>query len=181
MLAKNCKLTYLFRMRYLKYSTLIFTMSLISALTASARGLEVGATAPALSVTDDAGQGIDFGAELAEGITVVFFYPMASTPGCTKQACSLGAGYMELRQRGVQVFGVSGDSVVSQSKFREKYALPFPLIADKDLRLNKAFGKNRFARQAYIFKDGKLIWRDLRASTGSQFKNIIQALDSLGI
>lgn len=156
-------------------------MSLISAITASARGLEVGATAPALSVTDDAGQGIDFGAELAEGITVVFFYPMASTPGCTKQACSLGAGYMELRQRGVQVFGVSGDSVASQSKFREKHSLPFPLIADKDLRLNKAFGKNRFARQAYIFKDGKLIWRDLSASTGSQFEDIIQALDSLGI
>jgi peroxiredoxin Q/BCP len=119
------------------------------------------------------------GAELATGTTVVFFYPMASTPGCTKQACSLGAGYVELRSRGVKVFGVSGDGVQAQRKFREKYSLPFPLIADKDLRVNKAFGKKRFSRQAYIFKNGKLVWRDLSASTGKQFDDVIAALDSL--
>jgi peroxiredoxin Q/BCP len=166
-------------MRYLKLYLLTFAMSLLSALTASAQGLELGATAPALTVTDDAGQSIDLGAELATGTTVVFFYPMASTPGCTKQACSLGAGYVELRSRGVKVFGVSGDGVQAQRKFREKYSLPFPLIADKDLRVNKAFGKKRFSRQAYIFKNGKLVWRDLSASTGKQFDDVIAALDSL--
>ena len=168
-------------MRLLQLPILILTMSLLSALSASAQGLELGASVPALSVTDDTGQSIDFGAELAKGTTVVFFYPMASTPGCTKQACSLGAGFLELRQRGVKVFGVSGDGVDSQRKFREKHSLPFPLIADKDLRVNKAFGKKRFARQAYIFKDGKLVWRDLSASTGSQFQDIVQALDTLKI
>jgi peroxiredoxin Q/BCP len=166
-------------MRYLKLYLLTFAMSLLSALTASAQGLEPGATAPALTVTDDAGQSIDLGAELATGTTVVFFYPMASTPGCTKQACSLGAGYVELRSRGVKVFGVSGDGVQAQRKFREKYSLPFPLIADKDLRVNKAFGKKRFSRQAYIFKNVKLVWRDLSASTGKQFDDVIAALDSL--
>ena len=166
-------------MRYLKLYLLTFAMSLLSALTASAQGLELGATAPALTVTDDAGQSIDLGAELATGTTVVFFYPMASTPGCTKQACSLGAGYVELRSRGVKVFGVSGDGVQAQRKFREKYSLPFPLIADKDLLVNKAFGKKRFSRQAYIFKNGKLVWRDLSASTGKQFDDVIAALDSL--
>ena len=166
-------------MRYLKLYLLTFAMSLLSALTASAQGLELGATAPALTVTDDAGQSIDLGAELATVTTVVFFYPMASTPGCTKQACSLGAGYVELRSRGVKVFGVSGDGVQAQRKFREKYSLPYPLIADKDLRVNKAFGKKRFSRQAYIFKNGKLVWRDLSASTGKQFDDVIAALDSL--
>lgn len=181
MLAKNCKLAYRFGMRLLHLPILILTMSLLSALSVTAQGLELGASAPALTVTDDAGQSMDFGAELAKGTTVVFFYPMANTPGCTKQACSLGAGFLELRQRGVKVFGVSGDGVESQHKFREKYSLPFPLIADKDLRLNKAFGKKRFARQAYIFKDGKLVWRDLSASTGSQFEDVVQALDALKI
>ncbi|NCG08488.1 MAG: redoxin domain-containing protein [Verrucomicrobia bacterium] len=153
----------------------------MSALTVTAKGLELGASAPTLTVVDDRGESIDFGAELAAGTTVVFFYPMASTPGCTKQACSLGAGFMELRSRGVKVFGVSGDGVEGQRKFREKYSLPFPLIADKDLRVNKAFGKKRFARQVYIFRNGKLVWRDLSASTGKQYEDVIAALDSLDL
>ncbi|CAI8348892.1 MAG: Putative peroxiredoxin bcp [Opitutia bacterium UBA7350] len=156
-------------------------MSIISSLTVSAQELELGSNAPALTVIDDMGQSVDFGTELAEGITVVFFYPMASTPGCTKQACSLGAGFLELRQRGVKVYGVSGDRVESQRKFREKYSLPFPLIADKDLRLSKAFGKKRFARQVYIFNQGKLVWRDLSASTGKQYEDVVAALDSMNL
>ncbi len=170
---------YVFVMRYLHLYLLTFAMSLLSALTTTAQELELGAAVPALTVTDDAGESIDLGAELARGTTVVFFYPMASTPGCTKQACSLGAGFMELRSRGVKVYGVSGDGVQAQSKFRKKYSLPFPLIADKDLRVNKAFGKKRFARQVYIFRDGKLVWRDLRASTGKQYDDVIEALDHL--
>lgn len=168
-------------MHYLTQTVLLLLMSLLSSLSVSAQGLELGAAPPALTVTNDAGEAFDFGAVLKEGTAVVFFYPMASTPGCTKQACSLGDGWPELKSRGVQVYGVSGDGVASQNKFKTKYSLPFPLIADKDLRLNKAFGKNRFARQAYIFHDGKLVWRDLSASTGRQFNDIITALDSLGI
>lgn len=156
-------------------------MAILSALTASAQGLELGSAPPALMVTDDSGQALDLGSALSAGTAVVFFYPMASTPGCTKQACSLGEGWPELRRRGIKVFGVSGDGVASQNKFKTKYSLPYPLIADKDLRVNKAFAKKRFARQVYIFHEGKLVWRDLSAATGRQFEEVIAALDSLKI
>ena len=168
-------------MRYLSTFILAVSMSIFSTTSVTAQGLELGSVVPALTVTDDAGRSVDFGAELAKGVTVVFFYPMANTPGCTKQACSLGAGFLELRQRGVKVFGVSGDRVESQRKFREKYSLPYPLIADKDLRLSKAFGKKRFARQVYIFNDGKVVWRDLSASTSQQFEDVVKALDALNL
>ena len=145
----------------------------------SGQELAVGAPAPQLIVTDQDGQSFDLGEALTSGTAVVFFYPMANTPGCTKQACSLSEGYLELRQRGVQVIGVSGDSAAAQRKFQEKYSLPYPLIADTDLRVNKAFGKKRFARQAYIFKDGHLVWRDLKAATSRQFEEVVAALDAL--
>ena len=156
-------------------------MTILSALTASAQGLELGSAPPALSVTDDTGQELDLGSALGSGTAIVFFYPMASTPGCTKQACSLGDGWAELRRRGVKVFGVSGDGVAAQNKFKTKYSLPYPLIADKDLRVNKAFAKKGFSGQVYIFHDGKLVWRDLSASTGRQFEDVIAALNSLKI
>ena len=160
---------------------LLLLMFFFSLTAASGQELEVGADAPQLMVVDQNGEQLDFGKALASGTVVVFFYPKAGTPGCTKQACSLGTGFFELKQRGVQVFGVSGDSVASQRKFQEKFSLPYPLIADTDLQVNKAFGKKRFARQAYIFHDGKLVWRDLEAATSTQFDEIIEALDSLGI
>lgn len=156
-------------------------MFLFSFLTVSGQELEVGAAAPQLVVLDQNGDELDLGKALTSGTAVVFFYPKADTPGCTKQACSLGAGFLELKKRGVQVFGVSGDSSEAQLKFQQKFSLPYPLIADTDLQVNQAFGKKRFARQAYIFHEGKLVWRDLKAATAKQFEEIVAALDELGI
>ena len=61
-----------------------------------AKGLEVGAQAPQVTALDQDGNPIDLAKELSKGTTVVFFYPMADTPGCTKQACSLGEGFFQL-------------------------------------------------------------------------------------
>ena len=127
------------------------------------------------------GNPVDFAEVLENGTTVVFFYPKADTPGCTKQACSLGAGFFELRQRGVKVYGVSGDSSKAQSKFKAKYSLPYPLIADSDRKVSVAFRKGRWARQAYIFHEGKVVWADHKAATAKQFDDVINALDALGI
>jgi peroxiredoxin Q/BCP len=74
---------------------------------------------------------------------------------------------------------VSSDSAETQAEFRDKHSLPFTLIADKDTSVAKAFGKGRWSRQAYLFEDGVLVWRDLRASTAGQFDDVIKALDSL--
>lgn len=146
-----------------------------------AKGLAVGAAAPQVTALDQDGNEVDLGKVLSEGTTVVFFYPKADTPGCTKQACSLGEGFMDLKLRGVNVYGVSGDNAKAQAKFKEKYSLPYPLIADSELKVSEAFSKGRWARQAYIFNNGKVVWADHKAATAKQFEEVIAALDELGI
>ncbi|MBT8263763.1 MAG: thioredoxin-dependent thiol peroxidase [Eudoraea sp.] len=71
---------------------------------------------------------------------VVFFYPRASTPGCTAEACNLRDNYAELQEQGYHLLGVSGDSQKKQSSFRDKYEFPFPLLADEDHTVINAFG-----------------------------------------
>ncbi len=141
--------------------------------------LEVGSDAPQLSVIDHERNVVDLGAAFNTGTTVVFFYPKAMTPGCTKQACSLRDSWQILQQRGVTIFGISSDTAETQTNFRNKHQLPFTLIADTDKVVSKAFNKSRWSRQAYIFKDGKLVWRDLKASTATQADDVLAALDQL--
>jgi peroxiredoxin Q/BCP len=157
---------------------LIMLLSLISKLSAG-EPLEVGAAAPQIQAVDQTGASIDLGAALNTGTTVVFFYPRAMTPGCTKQACSLRDSWDVLKERGVQVFGVSSDSAERQQAFINKYELPYTLIADTDKTVSGAFSRGGFSRQAYIFIDGKLAWRDLKAATTNQGDEVIAALDTI--
>jgi peroxiredoxin Q/BCP len=142
--------------------------------------IELGTPAPQLTVLDHAGRTVDLGQELSTGTVLVFFYPKAMTPGCTKQACSLRDGWDLLQERGVKIFGVSGDTVASQNEFRDKYELPFTLIADTDRKVSDAFGKGHWSRHAYIFRNGKLVWRDTSAATSNQAEEVLAALDELG-
>ena len=75
-----------------------------------------------------------------DGFTLVYFYPKADTPGCTAQACNLRDGFAELTAKGVKIVGVSADSPESQLKFKEKYKLPFSLLADEERTVIRAFG-----------------------------------------
>jgi len=70
----------------------------------------------------------------------LYFYPKDNTPGCTRQACAFAGAYREFRERGVEVIGISKDSVASHVKFAEKYSLPFVLLADPELEAIKAYG-----------------------------------------
>lgn len=101
--------------------------------------LQVGDNVPDFSVHDDRGnlhQLSDY-----EGKRfVVFFYPKASTPGCTAEACDLRDHYKELQTAGYALLGVSADSQKKQRNFSEKYDFPFPLLADEDKQLINAFG-----------------------------------------
>lgn len=146
-----------------------------------ARGIDVGEPAPQLSAINQNGDEIDLGSTFAEGITFVFFYPKADTPGCTAQACSLRDSFDELVSKGIKIFGISYDSSQSQKAFIEKYSLPFDLIADQDKTVSKAFDRGLYTRQAYLVQDGTVIWRDLKASTKSQAVDVKQALIELGI
>ncbi len=71
---------------------------------------------------------------------VLYFYPKDDTPGCTVEACGLRDEYQKIREQGAEVLGVSVDSTASHQKFTEKYHLPFPLLADTDKSVSKAYG-----------------------------------------
>ncbi len=71
---------------------------------------------------------------------IVFFYPKASTPGCTVEACNLRDNYKLLQDEGYELLGVSADSQKRQTNFRNKYEFPFPLLADEDKEVINTFG-----------------------------------------
>lgn len=140
---------------------------------------QVGDTAPAVSAKNEEGNIVDV--EYGEGFTMVYFYPKADTPGCTAQACSLRDAYNDLVDKGVKVYGVSADSPKAQLKFKQKYRLPFTLLADTDQKVAKAFGvpvRMGFAsRQAFLIKNGKFIWIDRTASTKKQAEDILRVIE----
>lgn len=101
------------------------------------RPLKAGDKAPSFEFRQD-GKTLSIGA--LAGPCLLYFYPKDDTPGCTKQACGLRDAYGKFEDDGIQVVGVSKDDTASHDKFREKYGLPFPLIADTELELARAFG-----------------------------------------
>lgn len=101
--------------------------------------LEIGNRMPDFSAADQNGD-IVKSADLIGKKTVVYFYPKANTPGCTAEACSLRDNYERFLAMGYNVIGISKDSVKAQKNFSDKYALPFPLLADTDALIIKAFG-----------------------------------------
>lgn len=101
--------------------------------------LQAGDKAPQFSAKDQDGNIINLNDYQGKKL-VVFFYPAASTPGCTAEACSLSDHYTELRQQGYEILGVSADSQKKQAKFRDKYHFPYPLLADEDKSVIEAFG-----------------------------------------
>jgi len=71
---------------------------------------------------------------------VVFFYPKASTPGCTTEACNLRNNWETFQKEGYEILGVSADSPKRQQNFKNKHELPYPLLADEDKKVIEAFG-----------------------------------------
>ena len=101
--------------------------------------LQAGDRVPEFSVSDQDGNTISLNDYKGKRL-VVFFYPKASTPGCTMEACNLRDHYKELQEAGYEMLGVSADSPRRQKKFKEKYNFPFPLLADEEKVVINAFG-----------------------------------------
>ena len=101
--------------------------------------LQIGDSVPDLLGLDQDGREVRL-SDYPERRIVLYFYPKDNTSGCTAEACSLRDGYAELRKAGYEIIGVSRDSAKSHQGFREKYQLPFRLIADTDVRLKELFG-----------------------------------------
>ena len=100
--------------------------------------LEAGMKAPQFTLTDGKGNTVSLADYLGKKV-VLYFYPKDNTPGCTRQACAFAGAYEEFRGKGVEVIGVSKDSVASHVKFAEKYQLPFILVSDPELQAITAY------------------------------------------
>ena len=101
--------------------------------------LKKGDEAPRFEAKDQQGNTIRLQDYLGKKL-VLFFYPKASTPGCTAEACDLRDNYQTFLSRGYDVLGVSADSAKRQENFKNKYELPFPLLAEEDKAVINAFG-----------------------------------------
>jgi peroxiredoxin Q/BCP len=101
--------------------------------------VEEGKPAPDFELTSDGGDAVSL-ASLRGKPVVLYFYPKDDTPGCTAQACGIRDAWGEFERAGAVVLGVSPDSESSHVKFKEKYGLPFPLLADTDHKVSEEYG-----------------------------------------
>jgi thioredoxin-dependent peroxiredoxin len=101
--------------------------------------LEVGAKAPAFSLLDADGKTVKLSDYKGRRV-IVYFYPAASTPGCTKEACDFRDNLGELNDAGLDVVGISPDKPAKLAKFRDEQDLPFPMLSDPDRETLTAWG-----------------------------------------
>jgi peroxiredoxin Q/BCP len=114
--------------------------------------VEEGAEAPDFTLTDDHGEAITLSA-LRGSPVVLYFYPKDDTPGCTTQACGIRDAYGEFERAGAIVLGISPDNEKSHVKFKDKYELPFTLLADTDHSVAEQYGvwgEKTFAGKTYM-------------------------------
>ncbi|MCW5516648.1 thioredoxin-dependent thiol peroxidase [Muriicola sp. Z0-33] len=113
--------------------------------------LKVGDKVPQFTSKDQDGNDVQLSDFVGKKL-IVFFYPRASTPGCTMEACNLRDNYQVLQDRGYALLGVSADSQKKQTNFKNKFNLPFPLLADEDhtvLNIFGVWGEKKFMGRIY--------------------------------
>jgi peroxiredoxin Q/BCP len=137
--------------------------------------IEAGQRAPAFTLPADDGQRMRL-ADLKGQPVVLYFYPRDDTPGCTREACAFRDQQAQLKKLGAVVLGVSADSSESHGKFRDKYRLNFPLLADVDHQVAEKYGawreKNMYGKKSMgiqrstflIGPDGKVVkvWKQVK-------------------
>ena len=114
--------------------------------------VEEGKPAPDFELTSDEGEQVKL-SDFRGKPVVLYFYPKDDTPGCTKQACALRDEYAEFLDRGAVILGVSPDDKASHVKFKNKYQLPFTLLADPEHEASEAYGvwgERTFAGRKYM-------------------------------
>ena len=100
--------------------------------------LEIGSKAPEFSLPDQNGEVHNLSDYKGQKV-ILYFYPKDMTGGCTSQACNFRDRYPQIQEKGAVVLGVSKDSVESHKRFEEKHGLPFPLLADEELKVITAY------------------------------------------
>lgn len=152
--------------------------------------IDEGKKAPAFTLTADDGTKVRL-ADLAGHPVVLYFYPKDDTPGCTREACAFRDQQKDLKKAGAVVLGVSPDSVESHGKFRDKYDLNFPLLADPDHKVAEKYGawreKNMYGKKSMgiqrctylIDANGKVakLWK--RVNVDGHDQQVLDALAEL--
>lgn len=141
--------------------------------------LSVGTDAPSFTAKDSEGNTVSL-SDFAGKTVVLYFYPKDDTPGCTKQAQSFRDNYGEYQGKEMVVLGVSRDNEASHKLFKEKYGLPFQLLADVDGTITKAYdvdGGGYAKRVTYIIDgNGKITHIDASVNTASHAQDILNVV-----
>lgn len=153
--------------------------------------IEEGSEAPEFTLPADDGSRVKL-KDLRGGPVVLYFYPRDDTPGCTKEACAFRDRRKDLVKAGAKVFGVSTDDVTSHVRFRDKYELNFPLLADIDHKTAEKYGawreKNMYGKKSWgvqrstflIDAEGivRKVWK--KVSVDGHDQQVLEALAKLG-
>ena len=166
--------------------------------------LKVGDTAPAFEATDDEGNPWKSAEHVGAKYVVVYFYPGDFTPGCTAQAKSFKVNMNRLSEKGVEVVGVSGDSVATHALFKKAQQLNFTLLADEEGALAGKFGvpvgkggevktkdadgkvvvlKRNVTAARWTFvigKDGKILHKNMNVNPTLDSKQVAELIEKLG-
>ena len=183
--------------------TLAAGLFILSGADVFAADLKVGDSAPKFAAKDDTGADWKSDDHVGKKVVVVYFYPADFTGGCTKQACGFRDDLDELSKEGIEVIGVSGDTVETHAAFKKYHKLNFPLLADEDAKVAEAFGvpfekgdktakaqidgkETPFVRKAtikrwtfVIGKDGKIAAVDKLVNAAEDSKNILKVAKTL--
>jgi thioredoxin-dependent peroxiredoxin len=151
--------------------------------------LEIGSRAPEFTLPDHTGQPVSLSTLLRAGPLILYFYPADFTPGCTKEACSIRDLHSAIQGAGLSVAGVSPQSAETHQKFREKYQLPFTLLADTEkivVRMYDVMGPLGFGvrRATYLIDQSRRIrsavLADFRIAQHEDFVRTAIALSATG-
>jgi thioredoxin-dependent peroxiredoxin len=141
--------------------------------------LAVGSDAPTFTLKDTNGNTVSL-SDFKGKTVVLYFYPKDDTPGCTKQACSFRDAIDQYKSKDVVILGVSADDEASHQAFTQKYSLNFPLLADTDKSLIKAYdvdGGGYAKRVTYVIDgNGKIIKVDSSVNTSTHASDVLAAL-----
>lgn len=151
--------------------------------------LKEGSRAPDFALADDSGGKVKLSA-FADKTVVLYFYPRADTPGCTREACSFRDHHQEILARGAVVLGVSPDQPAALAKFKQKYSLPFPLLADPDHKIAGKYGvwveKNMYGkktmgieRSTFVIHKGKIAKIFRKVKVDGHTEEVLEALAGL--
>lgn len=164
--------------------------------------LKVGDKSPVFTSTDDQGKEWKSSDHVGKKVVVVYFYPADLTGGCTKQACGFRDDAKKLADKGIEVIGVSGDSVKNHQLFKKVHKLNFTLLADEDGAVAKKFGVPLKAGATFKFKgeggevelkrgvtaarwtfvidkEGKIVHKNTKVTAADDSKQILEAVEKI--